>query len=201
MSNTNGNCRTVSQWAAVVLGILGFLLAWKWLAWGVLISLIIGILVFFICLFVLVRVLCSDDSPAPVVSAPAPKPAAPAPKPEPAPTPAPTAAPAPAAEKPAATGGEDGKPAMLDGPRGGQADDLKSIKGVGPALEKNLNEMGVYHFDQVANWTAAEVAWVDDNLLRFKGRASRDNWIDQAKTLAAGGETEFSKRVEKGDVY
>ncbi len=61
--------------------------------------------------------------------------------------------------------------------------------------------LGFYHFDQIAQWTAAEIAWVDDNLEGFKGRVTRDNWVAQAKVLAAGGETEFSKRVEKGGVY
>jgi predicted flap endonuclease-1-like 5' DNA nuclease len=45
------------------------------------------------------------------------------------------------------------------------------------------------------------VAWVDANLEGFKGRVSRDHWVKQTKTLAAGRETEFSKRVEDGDVY
>ena len=90
---------------------------------------------------------------------------------------------------------------MLDGPREGGADDLKKIKGVGPKLEKVCNGIGVYHFDQIANWTADEVAWVDENLIGFKGRVSRDNWVEQARLLASGGETDFSKKVDKGDVY
>ena len=97
--------------------------------------------------------------------------------------------------------GEGTKPAALDGPRDGKADNLKEIKGIGPKLEALCNDMGFYHFDQIANWTPDEVAWVNANLVGFKGRVSRDNWIDQAKVLAAGGETEFSKRVEDGDVY
>ena len=76
----------------------------------------------------------------------------------------------------------------------GGADDLKKIKGVGPKLEALLNRLGVFHFDQVAAWTAEEIAWVDDNLEGFKGRVSRDDWVAQAKILAAGGETEFSAR-------
>ena len=68
-------------------------------------------------------------------------------------------------------------------------------------LEKVCNGLGFYHFDQVANWTADEVAWVDANLEGFKGRVTRDKWVEQARVLAAGGETEFSKRVEDGDVY
>ncbi len=93
------------------------------------------------------------------------------------------------------------KPRALKAARKGGADDLKQIKGVGPKLEALLNRLGFFHFDQIADWTAAELAWVDDNLEGFKGRASRDGWIEQARLLAAGGETEFSARVKKGDVY
>lgn len=82
----------------------------------------------------------------------------------------------------------------------GDADNLKEIKGVGPGLEKTLNGMGIYKFAQIAAWGASEIAWVDARL-RFKGRIERDNWVDQAKTLASGGETEFSARVDKGDIY
>ena len=85
--------------------------------------------------------------------------------------------------------------------REGGADDLKRIKGIGPKLEEMCHRLGFFHFDQIAAWTDAELAWVDQNLEGFKGRASRDQWVAQAKQLAAGGETEFSKRVDKGDVY
>lgn len=85
------------------------------------------------------------------------------------------------------------KPEMLSEARGA-ADDLKLIKGVGPKLEALLQSKGVYHFWQIAGWGVDEVAWVDENLEGFKGRVSRDDWVAQAKILAAGGETEFSKR-------
>lgn len=101
-----------------------------------------------------------------------------------------------AAEAPAI---EEKAPETLDGPRGGKPDDLKKLKGVGPKLEATLHELGFYHFGQVANWGPAEVAWVDSRL-KFKGRIERDGWIDQAKVLAAGEDTEFSKRVEAGEV-
>ena len=87
------------------------------------------------------------------------------------------------------------KPRTMKAPRKAGADDLKMIKGVGPKLEKLLNTLGFYHFDQIAGWSAAEVAWVNDNLAGFKGRVSRDNWVEQARKLASGQETEFSKRV------
>lgn len=135
----------------------------------------------------------------------APAPAAPAPQAEkPAPAKKGAAkAKAPAAAKPAAQNeAPDGaKPQALDGPRDGKADDLKQIKGVGPKLEGLLNGLGIYHFAQIAGWSADEVAWVDENIIGFKGRVTRDNWVEQANTLAEGGETEFSKRVEEGDVY
>ena len=79
------------------------------------------------------------------------------------------------------------KPGLLTAARGGQPDDLKLMKGIGPKLEQMLHGMGVFHFDQIAAWTAEEVAWVDDNLEGFKGRVSRDGWVGQARTLANGG--------------
>jgi predicted flap endonuclease-1-like 5' DNA nuclease len=78
----------------------------------------------------------------------------------------------------------EAKPELLTEARGGKADDLKKIKGVGPKLEKELNAAGVFHFDQIASWTVEEVYWADHHLVSFKGRVSRDNWVDQAKELA-----------------
>ncbi|MDA7424428.1 50S ribosomal protein L21 [Thalassococcus lentus] len=87
-----------------------------------------------------------------------------------------------AAEAPAAEGT---KPAnLLTEARGGKADDLKLISGVGPKLEGLLHENGVFHFDQIAAWKADEIAYMDDKL-SFKGRIERDNWIEQAGKLAA----------------
>lgn len=113
---------------------------------------------------------------------------------------APLHAPAPAAA-PSATPLAPRRPAGLTGARSGAADDLKRIKGVGPKLEQLCHSLGFYHFDQIAAWTADEIAWVDENLEGFKGRVSRDDWVAQARILAAGGTTEFSDRVDKGDVY
>jgi ABC-type transporter lipoprotein component MlaA len=60
------------------------------------------------------------------------------------------------------------------------------VWGVGPGLEKMLNKMGIWHFDQIAAWTAKELKWVDENLKGFKGRATRDEWVKQSKKLATG---------------
>jgi predicted flap endonuclease-1-like 5' DNA nuclease len=116
-----------------------------------------------------------------------------------APAPKPAAAEKPAAKKAdLAPDGPGTKPETLKAARDGAPDDLKLIKGVGPKLEALLHSMGFYHFDQVAGWGADEVAWVDENLQGFKGRVSRDDWVEQAKTLAAGGSTEFSSKAKKG---
>lgn len=92
------------------------------------------------------------------------------------------------------------KPRVMKAPRKSGADDLKLIKGVGPKLEALLHGLGFFHFDQVAKWTEEEVQWVDQNLEGFKGRVSRDNWVEQAKLLAEGKDTEFSSRARKGGV-
>lgn len=84
------------------------------------------------------------------------------------------------------TTGEQTRPAGLDTARDGAPDDLKQIKGVGPKLEAMLHGMGFFHFDQVASWTEAEIAWVDENLEGFKGRVTRDDWVAQAKVLSQG---------------
>lgn len=139
--------------------------------------------------------------PKPEAAKPAPVAKAAASAPQPA-APAPEAAPEPGDDKDGGDSADIGtKPAALSAPKGGKADNLKEIKGVGPKLESLLHEMGFYHFDQIASWGKDELAWMDANLKGFKGRASRDNWVEQAKVLAAGGETEFSKRVEDGGVY
>ena len=64
----------------------------------------------------------------------------------------------------------------------GEADDLKKISGVGPVLEKKLNDFGIYHYSQIAALKKAEVAEIDD-ALNFKGRIEKDDWLKQAKAL------------------
>ncbi len=105
------------------------------------------------------------------------------------------------AEKAAIPAAAGDKPELLKVAREGGPDDLKQIKGVGPKLEAELHRIGVYHFDQIAGLSKKEVAWMDENLAGVRQRVSRDDWVAQAKVLAEGGQTEFSKRVKKGDVY
>ena len=109
------------------------------------------------------------------------KPAAKA-KAEAKPAPEKKAAAKPAAKKPAAKKQALPEGALFAKPAG-EADDLKKISGVGPVLEKKLNDLGIYTYAQVAAFSKDDIAKVDD-ALSFKGRIDRDDWLSQAKTLA-----------------
>jgi predicted flap endonuclease-1-like 5' DNA nuclease len=144
------------------------------------------------------------EAAVPATPAPAPQAAAP-PQPAPAPTPAPAPAAAPA--------GGNGSPVSdvahlrsvrseaLIGEEGARAqgrpfsdfDDLKRIRGIGVLIEKKLNSLGITHYEQVANWTGADIERFS-RILDFKGRIEREHWIEQARILATGGQTEFSRR-------
>ncbi len=102
------------------------------------------------------------------------------------------AAPKPAAKKAAAPA--KAKPAAKKAaPKKTEKDDLKKISGVGPKLEEKLNALGITTFSEIAKFTKKRMEEVDTEL-NFKGRIERDDWKAQAKILAAGGETEFSKK-------
>ncbi len=74
-----------------------------------------------------------------------------------------------------------------------EVDDLKLISGVGPKLERLLNGLGIYQYQQIALMTSGQVAWVNEQL-SFKGRIERDNWIKQAALL--GGITTSANREQ-----
>jgi NADH-quinone oxidoreductase subunit E len=76
------------------------------------------------------------------------------------------------------------RPTTLAKARDGGPDKLTKIKGIGPKLQELLLSMGFFHFDQIASWDKSQVAWVDENLDGFKGRASRDDWVAQAFSLS-----------------
>ena len=212
----------LGHWCA--FGGLAFLVLMGLGGWGFFSALVIGFVIFAALGILLRRVMCRPMPSAEDAAVSSPRtsaaqetaPAAPeahaapaTPAPAAAPEVAPTAAPETAQVGSTQLAGETelaerkgswtyqsnaaSEPETLTGARGGQADDLKRLKGVGPKLEQTLNDLGFYHFDQIAAWTDEQVAWVDTRL-KFKGRIDRDGWIEQAKILAAGGETEFSKR-------
>jgi len=114
--------------------------------------------------------------------------------------PAPLMAAAPAAAAPAAASATGGaKPTALSAARGGKADDLKTLEGIGPAMEKLCHELGIFHFDQIAAWGPAEVEWMDSNLKGFKGRVTRDKWVAQAKLIGEVGIEQFLIRAKTND--
>jgi predicted flap endonuclease-1-like 5' DNA nuclease len=123
-----------------------------------------------------------DAAPAAVTVVPVmvPAEAAPAAQPEPVSAPEPAPAPVPAvvpAAIPAATT---------------TGDDLSRIKGIGPKLVALLGELGVTTFAQIAAWDDAAIERIDAQLGRFAGRITRDQWVQQAKLLAAGDEASFA---------
>lgn len=113
----------------------------------------------------------------------------------------PTAATKPAAKAPAtkapAKAGEISN--RLAAPRGGKADNLTRIKGIGTVNEKKLNDHGIFHFDQIGAWKKADVE-AAEAYLAFDGRIAREEWVKQAKLLSQGKDTEFSRRVDAGKV-
>ena len=74
------------------------------------------------------------------------------------------------------------RPTALAAPRDGASDNLKQIKGIGPKIEASLHAMGIFHVDQIAGWSKANVDWVDTQLA-FKGRIRRERWVEQAMEL------------------
>jgi len=81
----------------------------------------------------------------------------------------------------------------------GAPDNLRQIKGLGPKLNSTLVGLGITRFDQIAAWSEADIAKVDDHLGTFKGRIARDNWIEQARFLAAGDVAGFEAKFGKLD--
>ena len=79
----------------------------------------------------------------------------------------------------------------------GGGDDLTRIKGVGPKLRDLLASLGVTRFEQVAGWSKADIDRIDAQLGQFEGRIRRDNWIEQAKLLAAGDTAGYESRFGK----
>lgn len=88
--------------------------------------------------------------------------------------------------RPAAPSVPTERPRPLGAPRDGAPDDFTLIEGVSPMQQRTLNSLGIYHFDQIAAWSAGNVAWVDQ-YLRLRGRIAEEEWVEQAATLARDG--------------
>jgi predicted flap endonuclease-1-like 5' DNA nuclease len=117
------------------------------------------------------------SAPKSTVKAAEPTKAAPAPKPKPAAKPKAAAKPAPVVAA--------------------EPDNLLLLKGVGPKLATLLGTLGVTSFAQIAAWSDADIARIDDQLGTFKGRASRDKWVEQAGYLAKGDRDGFEAKFGK----
>ena len=77
------------------------------------------------------------------------------------------------------------------------SDNLKRIRGIGELIERKLQSMGFATYGAIADWTEQDVQRVSETL-EFRGRIERENWIEQARILASGGQTEFSRRFDTG---
>lgn len=77
-----------------------------------------------------------------------------------------------------------GKPEGLAGPRLGTKDDLTHVIGILPIIETALNRLGLYHFDQLANLSDENAAWIETHL-GIAGRIGREHWREQAREIAA----------------
>ncbi|MEP2474723.1 hypothetical protein [Roseobacter sp.] len=205
MNNNHGTISmALGSWlVAGAVGALATILLWVLGGWGF-IQGVVGGAVIFAVVGAIISWIMTRPLPAPVNMAAAqpvspPTPPAPVVSATPAASVAPQDDPVEEMQVPVEATPErsDDRPTLLsDTAREGAADDLKLIGGVGPKLEETLNGLGIWHFDQVAGLAKTDIAWVDARL-RFKGRIERDDWVGQAKILAAGGETEFSKKKRK----
>lgn len=74
------------------------------------------------------------------------------------------------------------KPLILGVPRPKGKDNLQDIDGIDSNLEKELNELGIYHFDQIAKWSTKNAEWVEI-FLNIQGQVYSEKWIRQASSL------------------
>jgi predicted flap endonuclease-1-like 5' DNA nuclease len=93
----------------------------------------------------------------------------------------------------------DNKPLILSSPRPAGKDKLIKIKGIDLKVEKDLNKLGIFHFNQIAGWSSKNCDWIEEFLL-LPGTAKRNQWIEQAKILESGKETVYSQKIENEEV-
>ena len=74
------------------------------------------------------------------------------------------------------------KPTLLTKVPEKGADKLSTIKGIGPVLEKKLNELGIYSFEQIASWNVDQEVWIGTQMA-FPKRVTKEEWVKQAKEL------------------
>lgn len=92
----------------------------------------------------------------------------------------------------------DNKPLILSSPRPSGKDKLIKIKGIDLKIEKGLNNLGIFHFNQIASWSNNNCDWIEE-FLSLPGYVKNNQWIEQARVLEQGKETAYSKEVENKD--
>ncbi len=90
------------------------------------------------------------------------------------------------------------KPPVLPSARNGAPDDLTLIEGVSLLQQTTLYSLGIFHFEQIAAWSEENVAWVDQ-YLRLQGRIGDEEWLEQARELAAHGPAAARRALESED--
>lgn len=98
---------------------------------------------------------------------------------------------------PEASAAPEPEPAPEPAPAASNADDLSRIKGLGPKLQALLPTLGITTYAQIAALTEADLAELDGKLGAFAGRPAKDNWVDQARFLAAGDTAGFEAKFGK----
>ena len=77
---------------------------------------------------------------------------------------------------------ETTKPTLLTEAPSTGVDKLSALKGIGPVLEKKLNELGVYTYEQIASWTSEQELWIGTQIA-FPKKVTKEEWVKQAKEL------------------
>lgn len=93
----------------------------------------------------------------------------------------------------------DYKPLVLSSPRPIGKDNLRKIKGINSKIENDLNNLGIYHFEQISKWSNKNCDWIEE-FLHSPGCAKSNQWVEQAKILFLGNETIYSQKVESGEI-
>ena len=93
----------------------------------------------------------------------------------------------------------DNKPLILSSPRPSGKDKLIKIKGIDLKVEKDLNKLGIFHYNQIAAWSNKNCDWIEE-FLQLPGTAKKNQWIEQAKILESGKETVYSQKVDNDEV-
>jgi predicted flap endonuclease-1-like 5' DNA nuclease len=93
----------------------------------------------------------------------------------------------------------DSKPLILTSPKLTGKDSLTKIKGITSKIESDLNNLGIYHFEQISQWSNKNCEWVEEFLLLPK-IVRANQWVEQAKVLLSGRDTEYSLQLENGKV-